>query len=164
MRRWSWSPWGGVGWRPDALQADLGRDDPWLVIPGSPERTREGRVIRLPARSEFYHPDLIHAADVVVGKLGYSTLAEVSEAGVPFGYVARPQFPESSALETWLQRERPCRGLTRDQLTNGDWLTQVRALLRVERRPPTTPSGATAVARLLIAIIGTTRARAMLPI
>ena len=72
---------GGVGWQDDALQATLGRDDPWVVIPGSPQRAQRGRLIHLPAQSEFYHPDLIHAADVVVGKLGYSTLAEAWAAG-----------------------------------------------------------------------------------
>ena len=80
-------------------RVDLGRDDPWLVIPGSPQLARDGRVIRLPAHSDFEHPDLIHAADVVVGKLGYSTLAEVWAAGVPFGCVMRPHFPESAPLE-----------------------------------------------------------------
>ena len=74
------------------------------MIPGSPHRAHDGHIIRLPAQSAFYHPDLIHAADVVVGKLGYSTLAEVWAAGVPFGYVVRPQFPESGPLEAWAQQ------------------------------------------------------------
>ncbi len=145
---------GGVGWHDDALCVDLGDpDDPWLVIPGSPQRAHHERVIRLPAHSAFYHPDLIHAADVVVGKLGYSTLAEVWAAGVPFAYLTRPHFPESASLETWLQRELPCRRLELDQLTGGDWLSSVNELLAEGRRPPTRPGGAVEVARVLADIL-----------
>ncbi len=145
---------GGVGWIDDSLHVD-GRssEDPWLVIPGSRERTRDGRVIRLPAHSEFYHPDLIHAADVVVGKLGYSTLAEVWAAGVPFAYVARPHFAESAVLEAWVQRKLPCREVTLEQLTSDAWLRLLTELLEEGRRPPTRPGGAADVARLLADIV-----------
>ncbi len=144
---------GGIGWQDDALEATLGRDDPWVVIPGSPQRAQHGRVIHLPAQSAFYHPDLIHAADVVVGKLGYSTLAEVWAAGLPFAYITRPRFPESSPLEAWLRRALPCRRLEMDQLTKGDWLSRVRELLVEGRRPPTRPGGAADVARVLADVI-----------
>ena len=143
---------GGVGWHDD-LSVELGLGDPWLVIPGSPEHGHHDRVIRLPARSAFYHPDLIHAADVVVGKLGYSTLAEVWAAGVPFAYIPRPQFPESASLETWLQRELPCRRLTVEQLTSGAWLSPIKELLDAGRRPTTRPGGAAEVAQFLFDII-----------
>lgn len=144
---------GGVGWRQDTLHTGLGRDDPWLVVPGSPRQAREGHLIRLPARSEFYHPDLIHAADGVVGKLGYSTVAEVAAAGVPFAYVARPDFPESAPLEAWVQRELSSRQLTLDELANGDWLGAVQELLGAARALKARPNGARAVARLLTNII-----------
>ena len=126
--------------------------------PGEPQRARDGRVIRLPDHSEFYHPDLIHAADVVVGKLGYSTVAEVWAAGGPFAYVTRPHFPESAPLEAWLQRELPCRRLEVDQLTSGYWLSSVRALLVEGRRPSTKPGGGADVARLRADILQKTRA------
>ena len=148
---------GGVGWDDNALHMTRGEDDPWFVIPGSPRHEHHDGVIRLPARSAFYHPDLIHAADVVVGKLGYSTLAEVWAAGVPFGYVPRPRFPESAPLEAWLQRELPCRRLTIEQLTSGDWLDAARELLAEGPCPPTRPGGAAATARVLVDIVRPTR-------
>ena len=143
---------GGFGWQDGALRVDED-NDPWLVIPGSPKRARQGRAIYLPQHSEFYHPDLIHASDVVVGKLGYSTVAEVWAAGVPFAYVARPQFRESAVLEAWVQQALPYRRLEIDQLARADWIRQVKALLAEGRRPPTRPGGAADVARLLADIV-----------
>ena len=148
---------GAFGWQDKVLDVVCGpvneNNDPWVVIPGSPKRARQGRVIYLPQRSEHYHPDLIHASDVVVGKLGYSTIAEVWAAGVPFAYVARPQFRESPVLEDWAQQELPCRRLEVDQLASGDWIRQVYELLEEGRRPPTRPGGAAVVARLLADIV-----------
>lgn len=143
---------GGVDWSYDALAAELSRgDDPWLVIPGSRRRERRGRVIRLPHRSDFYHPDLIHAADAVVGKLGYSTLAEIWSAGVPLAYLTRPRFPESPTLEAWARRELACRRLEPADLGSGAWLDAVRELLASPRRPPALTNGAPDVARAAIA-------------
>ena len=45
---------------------------------------QEGNLHFLPFESDFFHPDLVHAADLVVGKAGYSMIAEVWAAGVPF--------------------------------------------------------------------------------
>jgi L-arabinokinase len=51
-----------------------------------------------------YVPDLINAADVVAGKCGYSTCAEVVAHGVPFVYVPRPSFVEEEGLLKNLMR------------------------------------------------------------
>ena len=154
---------GGFGWKDKLLDVERGPvnddNDPWLVIPGSPKRARQGRVIHLPQHSEFYHPDLIHASDVVVGKLGYSTVAEVWAAGVPFAYVARPRFRESAVLEACVQEALPCRRLEIDQLASGDWIRQVYELLEEGQRPPTRPGGAADVARLLADIVRPTSPR-----
>ncbi|KAJ3172764.1 hypothetical protein HDU87_007852 [Geranomyces variabilis] len=50
-------------------------------------------------RTEKHHmPDLIHAADVVVGKCGYGTCSEVVAHGVPLVYVPRSGFAEEVGL------------------------------------------------------------------
>lgn len=145
---------GGVDWSYDALAAELtGGDDSWLVIPGSRRRERRGRVIRLPHQSEFFHPDLIHAADAVVGKLGYSTLAEAWSAGVPFGYLPRPRFAESQVLEAWVERELPSRRLDAAELESGEWLVKVRELLREPRRRAERAGGADDVARYVLSCV-----------
>ena len=133
---------GGVEWSYDGLErrlADL-PPDVWLVIPGaSPQPRRLGRVLLLPHRSDYYHPDLIRASDAVIGKLGYSTVAEVYDAGVPFGYVPRPTFPESPPVEAWVRRHLPCRRIDAESFISWRWLDDIEPLLALpagEQQPP----------------------------
>ena len=72
-----------------------------VMASDSPTIERQGSVIWLPHRSGFYHPDLVAAADVIVAKLGYSTVAETATSGRGLAYVPRPDFPESPHLEAW---------------------------------------------------------------
>jgi hypothetical protein len=146
---------GGFEWSHDRLATDLAaEEDLWVVVPGGGERRRDGRFLRLPHRSELFHPDLIHAADVVVGKLGYSTLAEVHRAGLPFAYLTRDRFPESSVLEAWVRERLPSARLTVEDLHDGRWLATARTLLGSPPAAPSIPDGAAAVARFAARIVG----------
>ncbi len=148
---------GGIEWdytRLEARLAQLGNRQPWLVIPGGSETLRRHRrVVRLPHRSDFYHPDLIAAADAVIGKLGYSTLAEVYRAGLPFGYVPRTGFPESPILEAWARAHLPHLRIEAESFAAGTWLDQLEPLLALPRRPGPAPGGAGDVARLVVELI-----------
>ncbi len=98
----------------------LAAGDIYLVVPGSGDTlTVHERVILLPTYSGFFHPDLIHTADAVVGKAGYSTLAEVYAAGVPFGYVKRAGFRESAILEDFVARHMPSLEISEKALATG---------------------------------------------
>lgn len=123
----------------------------WLLIPGgSPSPCRNGRVVLLPHRSEFFHPDLVHAADAVIGKLGYSTIAEVYRAGIPFGYVPRPTFPESPPLEIWVRSNLPCLRIDPQAFAAWQWLDDITPLLALPRRPAGTLDGDDAIADLVL--------------
>lgn len=63
-----------------------------------------GNVIQIPHESDFYHPDLVSAADFVIGKAGYSLIAEVITQGKPFGYINRSDFRESPCLDQFLRK------------------------------------------------------------
>lgn len=119
-----------------------------FVIPGSPVFKREKNVIRLPYNSDFYHPDLMEAADAVIGKPGYSTLAEVYHAGVPFGFVCREYFRESAIMETFIIKEMNGVAIPEKQYREGNWLPRLRELLeipRVQRPAPGTRQAARAI-------------------
>jgi hypothetical protein len=149
---------GGFAWSHDRLVAELsGDDDPWVVVPGAGSERRQGRLLLLPHRTPLYHPDLIQAADAVVAKLGYSTVAEVYRAGLPMAYLTRARFPESPHLEAWVQQQLPASvRLENQELQDGSWLGKVRGLLDSPPRPPGTPNGAIAIADLVAEWIGAT--------
>jgi len=79
----------------------------FFVIPGSDVKSQitEENKIFLPHNHNYFHPDLVHASDLVIGKVGYSTIAEVYSANVPFLYIPREKFRESIYLEKFIQSE-----------------------------------------------------------
>ncbi len=90
---------GGVPAQYPFLKRLRDRRDAVYLIPGAAaERGRDGALLALPTRSDFYHPDLVNACDALVCKAGYSTLAEAFQAGVPLAWFPRERFPESPAL------------------------------------------------------------------
>ncbi|HXT51334.1 MAG TPA: hypothetical protein VN811_09855 [Thermoanaerobaculia bacterium] len=100
---------GGIPWDYAGLVAGGGPKLPQgivLVVPGgAKERQNLPWARLLPFHSDLYHPDLVAASDAVIGKLGYSTLAECWCTGVPFGFVPRATFPESPVLAAAITAE-----------------------------------------------------------
>ena len=78
---------------------------------------------------EFYHPDLVYAADAVVGKLGYSTIAEIYYAQVPFGYVTRPGIREPELLESFVHTMMKSMPISIDEYFAGEWLHNLHYLI-----------------------------------
>jgi hypothetical protein len=141
---------GGVPWRTPALERLAERQGVVFVVPGGGRRVnRRGSLLTLPQRSGFFHPDLVHACDAVIGKLGYSTLAEVYAAGVPFAFVPRPTFRESTTLERFARATLTGFAITPEQLAQGSWIERVPEL--IERPIPRhrRANGAAAAARAL---------------
>lgn len=120
------------------------------VIPGAADRVRRvGNCILLPHHSGFYHPDLVAASDILIGKLGYSTVAEAWMSDPVYGFVRRRQFPESQVLEAFVQREMRAAPIEQAELDDGSWPAGIPALLALRaRRPrlPLRPGGATGIA------------------
>ncbi|TPX56364.1 undecaprenyldiphospho-muramoylpentapeptide beta-N-acetylglucosaminyltransferase [Powellomyces hirtus] len=73
--------------------------DGWYGLIASPRAdTALSRRLRRICAEKWYMPDLINAADVVVGKCGYGTCSEVVAHGVPLVYVPRSGFAEEEGL------------------------------------------------------------------
>ena len=121
-----------------------------FVIPGGASALQvRGNLIRLPHHSDFFHPDLVNASDAVIGKVGYSTVAEVYRAGVPFGYISRPHFRESRPLAEYVQERMRGIEISQEQWQNGAWVRRLPQLLALPRAGPETPNGADRVAEFL---------------
>jgi hypothetical protein len=129
---------GGIPWDHGALVAGAGPRlprDVVLVVPGGAPRARSLPWARLlPFHSSLYHPDLVAAADAVVGKLGYSTLAECWGSGVPFGFVPRASFPESPVLAAAVETAGAGTAVSAEALRGRDWgwLDRVLSIPRVD--------------------------------
>ncbi|MGB8644369.1 MAG: hypothetical protein WCF84_03980 [Anaerolineae bacterium] len=118
-----------------------------FMIPGLTDTwTHEGNLILLPHDSEMYHPDLIGAADAVICKLGYSTVAEVYQAGVPMGYIARTHFAESGTLRRFAAEHMPGLEITERDFASGAWLDDLPRLLSLSPVLRREPNGAERIA------------------
>ncbi len=106
----------------------------YFVVPGATRAPQtNGNVILLPHRSTFYHPDLIYASNVVIGKAGYSTVAEAYHAGMPFGYVPREKFRESPTMAKFIMSEMRGIEIPAARFASGAWLAALPALLALPR-------------------------------
>jgi hypothetical protein len=125
-----------------------------FIVPGAAESLqRHGNMVLMPHRSSFSHPNLINACDAVIGKVGYSTLAEVYHAGNPFGYVARQDFRESPILTAYIAQHMPGIAVTPEQFDDGSWLSQLPQLLALPRRTRHEPNGADQAAHFICQLL-----------
>ena len=142
---------------PDALRAVVSRARlaaADFVVPGGSEREeRRGNLVLLPHRTPVYHPGLVAAADAVVGKLGYSTVAEAFAAGTRYAYLPRPTFRESAVLESFVAQRLPAVALTPDELASGAWVERLPELLARPRPAPGAAGGAEQAAEAIAALL-----------
>ncbi|RJP80081.1 MAG: hypothetical protein C4522_08485 [Desulfobacteraceae bacterium] len=125
-----------------------------FVIPGGGNHFEiSGNIIRFSHHSEFYHPDLVNAADAVVGKAGYSTIAEAYHARIPFGYVSRPDFRESDRLAEFIQQEMTGLPIPEPEFQDGSWVDRIEELLALTVSRQTAPNGADTIADFLLRLI-----------
>ena len=100
--------------------------------------------------SSWYHPDLVAASDVVIGKVGYSTLAETYHAGVPFGFIPHAGFRESPALEAFIGRHMAGLRLAESDMKTGRWVNRLDALIALPRHHPGLANGADRAAAFIL--------------
>ena len=125
-----------------------------FVVPGAAEDIhRERNLILLPHRTTFQHADLVAAADMVVGKLGYSTLAEVFQAATPYLFIQRRRFPESPALARYARRRLVCEEITEPELEAAEWPSRLPDLAKGRRGPTAEPLGSDQAAKLLLDLL-----------
>lgn len=139
---------GGSNWDFTFLEQLTDQKELYFVIAanGSSLEQRDNFIL-LPRHSPFFHPDLVNACDAVIGKVGYSTLAEIYQVGVPYGYIPRPQFRESAILSDYIGTHMAGLAINEAQLHDGSWLTLLPELLALPRAETgQRPNGADEVA------------------
>jgi UDP-N-acetylglucosamine:LPS N-acetylglucosamine transferase len=128
--------------------------DTHFIIPGASDTENiQDNLILLPENSGYFHPDLINAADAVVGKVGYSTIAEIYQVGVPFGYSHRVRYRESKPLVDFVENHMSGFAIEETEFQNGAWVHRLQDLLTLPRIERDTSNGADQIAgfiRLLL--------------
>jgi hypothetical protein len=146
---------GGVGWDYSALEQLEKFEGVYFVIAGGqPHMESRGNLIILPQHSGFFHPDLTNACQAVIGKVGYSTLAEVYQAGARYGYVPRPAFRETAVLVEYIEANLPGLCITEKAFQSGAWRDQLPALLALPVASRRTTNGADQIAHFIDGLLG----------
>ncbi len=128
-----WSPHGELHSRSDVKFVVPSSDGPFGIT---------GSVVRVPVLGDLFHPDLVGAADAVITKLGYSTVAEALGVGVPVGYITRPRFRESAVLEQFIREQVPTIEIGAESFDSQNWANQLSELLRRPRGQAALHNGA----------------------
>jgi hypothetical protein len=145
---------GGVRDRFEFLDRIPYRSNLFFVIPSTDGLVApQQNVILLPMHSPFFHPDLSLAADLVIGKVGYSTLSEIHQAGTPFGYIPRPESPESAPLVDFVEDHMNARPISARSYSSGRWIDQLPQLLSLPRSQTPKRNGADQAAEFMLDLI-----------
>ena len=121
-----------------------------FVMPGAgPAMKMVDNLIILPHRSDFYLPDLVNAADAVIGKVGYSTLSEIYHGGAPFGYVARSNYRESESMVEFIKKQMPAIAVSELEFYNGNWTAKLSDLLDLAPVERNITNGAEQISRFI---------------
>ena len=141
---------GGIESRPGNLAAMRNARDFDFILPdASAQVTRDANLLLLPHHHGIYHPDLVNACDAVVGKLGYSTLAECYAADAFYGYIAREHFPESPSLGRFIETSMRGTFIQPDEYASGAWIDKIRAPLAQPHKNGSRANGADQIACLI---------------
>lgn len=117
---------GGIPWHFSGLEKLAESQGVTIVVPGGgTTEARMGSLIVLPHHSRFHHPDLVHAADGVLAKLGYSTVAEVWAAGCSLGWIGRSTFAESAEMARWVRGHIGGAEISQKELIEGRWVDRL---------------------------------------
>ena len=133
---------------------DLQRHPGYLFIVAGQQRQAAiaENIVLLGPHSPLQHPDLINAADLLVCKSGYSTIAECQQTDTPLCRVAREQFAESRVVERYVREAMNGTVIDEDYFFSGGWLADLEEMCG-RTRTPLPVNGADQAAEFLLSII-----------
>jgi len=145
---------GGVPWNLNCLDELIQKSNFHFIVAGQ-DRTFNlaDNVTLLSRQSDYYHPDLVRASDIVIGKLGYSTVAEVYNAGTSLGYIPREHFPETRVMITFVQQHLHSCRINEADFAAGLWTKCLAELASTKNRRCPPENGADQVACFIYSLI-----------
>ena len=121
-----------------------------FCIPGDSDTELAARVRQISFMGPFSTVDYVTAADAVICKPGYNTLAECWRYNIPVVYVPRPGFPEYPHLRDWLQKNAPAVEIPQEDFRSGNWQKALDVVIRIAKRyPETNMDGDTQAAEII---------------
>ena len=126
-------------------------DDVTLLLPGTFTKTEKiGNKILLPHHSGVYHPDMVHAADFVIGKAGYSTIGEVCASGAAYGFISRNNFRESDVTSDFLRKRPNTMEIRMDRFERFTLNEEISELLAMGKNAPQAVNGSQIAADIIL--------------
>jgi uncharacterized protein (TIGR00661 family) len=114
----------------------------------NPNHEKE-KIIFLPHNHSFFHPDLVNASDLVIGKLGYSTVTEVYSLVKPFLFIGRKNFRESSVLEKFVREKMVSDEIELDQIFTSKTVVKIQNLISKTENKKQPINGADQIAKII---------------
>ena len=151
-RRWVLVSFGGFG---SGSVAQMSRSDldayRFVALDLDPPAGFGDSWLKLPRPSPVTHEDLMHACNAVIGKAGFSTVAEAMAHQTRFLYLPRANFPEAPILEEGLLAWGGAQPMSRTDFEAGHWREALDAIFAVPRPPEVEPcNGAEVIAASLL--------------
>ncbi|PVH73781.1 hypothetical protein DL98DRAFT_659248 [Cadophora sp. DSE1049] len=119
----------------------------WICL--SSDEVNDDRFFKFP--KDVYSPDLVGAADVVLGKIGYGTVSECVGMKKALVYVLRPMFAEEPGLLKYMSEIGCCEEISVVDYESGNWKGVIEKALRVQggMRQGDIKEGSVEVARII---------------
>lgn len=86
-------------------------------------------IVSIPLRSDIHYPDLVNASNLVVGKVGYGTLAECWSTDTPLLGCFRNDFRESKALINFASSNLRHKKISVEDFERMNWVQNAREIM-----------------------------------
>ncbi len=142
---------GGIPENLDAAVSCSIPENVTLLLPGTFDHMEKiGNKVLLPHHSDCYHPDMVHAADFLIGKAGYSTIAEVCAGGAAYGFISRDDFRESGVTKAFLQKRPNTMEIAHERFDAFTLDREIAQLLEMGKTAPQPVNGSDAAADFIL--------------
>lgn len=124
-----------------------------FIVTGCPKSESRGNLRLFDNATRLYMPHLVRAADAVIAKLGYGTVAEVWREGRPLAWVTRADFRETPPLRDWVAARLPGFEIPGADFAAGGWIERIRELVGTPPPPPQARGGADQVVDAILELV-----------